>query len=415
MKITREQIKNLFFNMKPESALRWLNNKGARITADDYNTLRGDAAAYSFRLANLTRFDIAQDILNGLRDHLKNGKTVRSFVDALESVLKEKGWWGTKETINQETGEVTTKELGTPRRLKLIYHNMMMSAYNTGRYEALIRGTKTHPFWRYNAIDDGATRDNHRILNNFVFAFDDLFWSIFFPPNGFGCRCNISGVTAAQVKQDGLLICKTLRIISREAVTGKDSNNMPVMGIVRGCEVLMPDGTIKEFFPDVGFDRNSAQDIFRVNMDKYDTELARAYIEVGLNGEDLAAILEHVKSGEISGQTIPAAVLSDELVAQLRGAHRVAWLNDNYMSAQYRAGTLPEQSELVRVQSVIESAPVIMRNRGRLEIYAPRTDGELYRVRLDDSFTVTAFERVTSQQFDDALRSGHEINFNEAK
>lgn len=412
MKITRAQVKKIFFDMKPESALRWLNNKGARITADDFNTLRGEASAYSFRLANLTRFDIAQDILNALREHLTEGKTMRSFVEELEPVLKNKGWWGTKENINTETGEITSKELGTPRRLKLIYHNMMMSAYNSGRYEALIQGTNTHPYWRYNAIDDGATRDNHLILNNLVFRFDDLFWSIFFPPNGFGCRCNISGVTEEQVKRDDMLIGKTLRIISREAVTGKDQNNMPVMGTVRGCEVLLPDGSIKEFFPDIGFDRNSAQDIYRVNMDKYDTELSRAYIEIGLNGEDLADIIAHVTAGTASGQTIPAAILTPEQAAELQVSRRSAWLSDINMAVQNAAGTLPGLAELIKVQGVIESAPVVIRHNDLIEMYAAHLEGGLFRVILDTALNIVSFTHVDSDVLDNAIRYGELVRFN---
>ncbi|MFV5906046.1 phage minor head protein [Klebsiella oxytoca] len=412
MKIDRAQIKNLFFNMTPESALRWLNNKGARITADDYNTLRGNAVAYSFRLANLTRFDIAQDILNALREHLADGKTMQSFVEQLEPVLKNKGWWGYEEKIDTETGEILSKELGTPRRLKLIYHNMMMSAYNSGRYESLIQGTKTHPFWRYNAIDDGATRINHLVLNNLVFASDDLFWSIFFPPNGFGCRCSVSGVTAEQVKRDGLLVCKTLRIISREAVIGKTADNMPLMGTVQGCEVEFPDGSVKSFFPDVGFDRNSAQDIWRTNIDKYDPELSRAYIEVGLNGDDLSAIIEHVKKGNVYGQSIPAAVIDDADLSLLNVRSKTAWLNDNNLAAQYKAGTLLEQNELVHVQSVIESAPVVIRNNGQIELYSVRDDGGLYRAIVDNKLNIIAFEHVPTLALDIALITGDVLRFN---
>lgn len=412
MKIDRAQIKNLFFNMTPESALRWLNNKGARITADDYNTLRGNAVAYSFRLANLTRFDIAQDILNALREHLTDGKTMQSFVEQLEPVLKNKGWWGYEEMIDTETGEIISKELGTPRRLKLIYHNMMMSAYNSGRYESLIQGTKTHPFWRYNAIDDGATRVNHLVLNNLVFASDDLFWTIFFPPNGFGCRCSVSGVTAEQVKRDGLLVCKTLRIITREAVIGKTADNMPLMGTVQGCEVEFPDGSVKSFFPDVGFDRNSAQDVWRTNIDKYDPELSRAYIEVGLNGDDLSAIIDHVKKGNVYGQSIPAAVIDDADLSLLNVRSKTAWLNDNNLAAQYKAGTLLEQSELAHVQTVIESAPVVIRNNGLIELYSVRDDGGLYRAIVDNKLNIVAFEHVPTLALDIALITGDVLRFN---
>lgn len=250
------------------------------------------------------------------------------------------------------------------------------------------------------------------VLNNLVFASDDLFWSIFFPPNGFGCRCSVSGVTAEQVKRDGLLVCKTLRIISREAVIGKTADNMPLMGTVQGCEVEFPDGSVKSFFPDVGFDRNSAQDIWRTNIDKYDPELSRAYIEVGLNGDDLSAIIEHVKKGNVYGQSIPAAVIDDADLSLLNVRSKTAWLNDNNLAAQYKAGTLLEQNELVHVQSVIESAPVVIRNNGQIELYSVRDDGGLYRAIVDNKLNIIAFEHVPTLALDIALITGDVLRFN---
>jgi SPP1 gp7 family putative phage head morphogenesis protein len=44
---------------------------------------------------------------------------------------------------------------------------------------------------QYRTANDERVRDTHRELHNVTLPFDSSFWNKYFPPNGWGCRCNV--------------------------------------------------------------------------------------------------------------------------------------------------------------------------------------------------------------------------------
>ncbi|STU35535.1 Uncharacterised protein [Klebsiella pneumoniae] len=81
MPISKAEISALF-GMKPEAALRYLENKGLRIRTDA-DAMQAVDHAHAFGFANLARLDIAQDLVNGLREGLAAGQTPEWFVKNL--------------------------------------------------------------------------------------------------------------------------------------------------------------------------------------------------------------------------------------------------------------------------------------------------------------------------------------------
>ncbi len=73
-------------------------------------------------------------------------------------------------------GNAEEVQLGSPRRLALIYNVNTRVAYNAGRYTQMMNNTDTHPFWQYVAVMDSRTRPSHSTLNGLVFRYDDPFW-----------------------------------------------------------------------------------------------------------------------------------------------------------------------------------------------------------------------------------------------
>lgn len=56
-------------------------------------------------------------------------------------------------------------------------------------------------FLRYVTKRDGKVRTEHRILDWVVKKVEDSFWDIYYPPNGWNCRCTVeklesSGITS---------------------------------------------------------------------------------------------------------------------------------------------------------------------------------------------------------------------------
>ncbi|EBC4877336.1 hypothetical protein C2W27_14410 [Salmonella enterica] len=357
---TSPQISALF-GMRPAAALRWLENKGLRIRGNASQMLAADHAI-GFGFANLARLDIAQDLVNGLRDMLANGGTARDFENELAPVLKRKGWWGTEEKIDLTTGEITRKQLGNPARLNTIYRTVLQGAQNGGRYESMIANAKNRPYWRYVAVEDAKTRHSHLKLSNRVFHYLDPIWQFIFPPNGFNCRCRVEAMTLAEVQAAGLTVSQTDRVITQQVMTGEDENGLPVFTPVNGVQFTDPDGKQIQFYADVGFDINPGREVWRANLDKYDPELSRPYIRAGLEGPELAQLEQNARAGDVSGELLAAAVLLPQQAARLAVSGRTCWLSDNYLAEQATAKTLPALRELPRVQETIEAATVTARS-----------------------------------------------------
>lgn len=178
------------FNMPPAEAIAFFERKGFVISWDWQEVWR-EANSKSFTVAKVTRLDVLTDIHHAIVDDLKHGGSFPTFLEKLQPTLEAKGWWGRREHIDQETGEITNVQYGSPWRLETIYETNMQSAYMAGRYRGMLAASKYAPWWEYSAVMDNRTRRTHAALNGRVFRFDDPFWDSWYPPNGFRCRCRV--------------------------------------------------------------------------------------------------------------------------------------------------------------------------------------------------------------------------------
>lgn len=241
------------FGLAPEKAIEYSRAKGYAITWS-WKDLWQEAQARSFTVAKVMRNDILQDIRGALDDALKNGTTLREFEKTLTPVLQAKGWWGKTEHTDTLTGEVTTAQLGSPRRLKTIYQTNMQTAYMAGRYKSQVASADSHPYWQYVAVLDSRTRPAHRAMHGRVFKYDDGLWGAMYPPNGFNCRCRVSAMSAAEVESEGYMPeSSDGRLIDHE-IPLKDGTTATVKALR-----IKVDGQDKLFAPDAGWSYNPAQ------------------------------------------------------------------------------------------------------------------------------------------------------------
>lgn len=106
------------------------------------------------------------------------------------------------------------------------------------------------PYWQYMAIMDERTRAEHKAMHLKVFRADDIFWSQFYPPNGWGCRCFVRNLTKNEVQKQGLTVEKTEGKFSAETTkVGNEEKEVPVFNVNdRGVE--------KHLIPDAGWETN---------------------------------------------------------------------------------------------------------------------------------------------------------------
>lgn len=206
------------FGLTPLEAIKFLEKKGYKFTWSWREQIKLNHAQ-AFTVAKAMRMDILQDIRAMLHKALDVGLTYKQFQKTLTPTLQSKGWWGRKIVRGESV------MLGSPHRLRTIYKTNMQSAFSSGRWEAMWKNQNNRPYLQYIAIDDGVTRQHHFALNGQIRAITDSFWDIYYPPNGYNCRCRA-------------------RPLNRRQAENKVSKDIPT------------DAKGKKILPDEGFDRN---------------------------------------------------------------------------------------------------------------------------------------------------------------
>lgn len=181
--------------LPPEEALAYFKAKGFVLTPTvNWKDMWQEAHATAFTVARSAGFDILADIHGALQKALAEGRTLEQFQKELTPILQAKGWWG-----HSADGD----QLGSLRRLKLIYDVNMRTARAAGRWAQVQRLKARRPYLRYVAILDKDTRQKHREWHGTVLPVDDPFWLTHYPPNGWHCRCTIAQLSEQDLMRYG--------------------------------------------------------------------------------------------------------------------------------------------------------------------------------------------------------------------
>ena len=244
------QLKGLF-KLTPSIAIKYFRNKKNTNTWDWYE-LWQKAHRKSFTVAKAVNDKVLTDIREALDSALSEGKTFHEFQKELKPLLQKKGWWG-EQIVVDSNGVAEKVQLGSMYRLKTIYSVNMQTAYQTGRYETQLENREDRPYWQYVAVLDSNTRPEHAQLHDLVFPCDDAFWSAFYPPNGWRCRCRVRALSEDNLKKRGLVVEKSAGKLSEELrlVSKKSGEYKPVT-------VYTDPLTGKKLEPDVGWSYNPA-------------------------------------------------------------------------------------------------------------------------------------------------------------
>lgn len=241
-------------DLPPADAVAYFESKGEAITWDWHELLR-DQHAEVFTVAKATSVDVLRAIREQVSKAVGSGQTFEQFKRTLRPQLQDLGWWGRQEVLDGESGEIKSVQLGSDRRLRTIFQTNVQTAYMAGRFRRLVENASDRPYWQYVAIMDGRTRPAHAALHGRVFGWDDPIWKVIFPPNGWGCRCRVRALSAADVEAKGLTVESGAdRIATKEVQLGKDGPMVTVQGI-KGAGPTGKD----TFWPDPGWDYNPGE------------------------------------------------------------------------------------------------------------------------------------------------------------
>lgn len=167
--------------------------------------------AKSFTIACVARDDVVAMVKDELEKAMKGKSDIREFRKNLDHIFRQAG-------LN----------LLHPHRIDTIYRTNMQQAFSAARYLQMTKPhiLKARPFWKYVAVKDGSTRPAHKAMDGRVFHHDNPVWRVWYPPNGFNCRCQVISLSQREVDRDNLHVERTDPSGSSFEIVDKDTGEV---------------------------------------------------------------------------------------------------------------------------------------------------------------------------------------------
>lgn len=219
-------------------AVAFLSGK-APLPDEIYAQLDGESKAKAFTVSGYTEIEVLQEFLDCLIKAAEEGKTKEQFREEMNHFLEDHGY----EAVN-------------PWHSDTIFRTNIQTAFNAGHYQSMAQSAKMRPYWRYRTAGDGQVREAHAVMEGRVYRADDPIWDIWYPPNGFRCRCMVVSLSRKQVERMGLQVEK----------------DPPI-------EIDQAAGEIRPRFPDKGFSNNPAKSAWKPDMTGISPELKKIFRE----------------------------------------------------------------------------------------------------------------------------------------
>ncbi|HUU97420.1 MAG TPA: phage minor head protein [Phycisphaerae bacterium] len=195
----------------PVNAIDWLKSK-VIMTDAAVEEIGEKYRQVAFNIAGVENERLIELARNKLIESLETGKSQAAVVADLRGAFD--GW--------------------TEGQLNTVYRTNVQGAYNAAQWQRLqdddVR--EIFPAYQYVAIDDDRVRPAHLAMNEKVFAATDPIWAIWWPPNGYNCRCSVIAL---------------------------DLPTMQEMNIEVESAWPQTDETLGPVMPDTGFEHNPGQ------------------------------------------------------------------------------------------------------------------------------------------------------------
>ncbi len=161
------------------------------VAAATFYSIAEEYRALAFTVSGYTKAQILKRFYDELLNALEKGSTLQEFQANMNDFLEAEGYEGLD-----------------PLQADLIFRTNIQTAYNVGHYQQMTDPAvmELRPYWQYDAVNDSHTRPSHLEMDERVFPADSPVWDVWFPPNGFKCRCTVRTLSKRQVEQRGLKV-----------------------------------------------------------------------------------------------------------------------------------------------------------------------------------------------------------------
>jgi hypothetical protein len=150
-------------------------------------------------VAKATEAELLASFHDSIAEAIRSGKGFESWKADIQTELTKQGWWGPR-MVTDPTGEQPDRmvNFASTRRLKTIFWSNMNSARAAGQWERAQRSKKALPYILYVRTTSADPRAEHLGWVGIILPVDDPFWRTHWPPNGWGCKCQVRQISARE-------------------------------------------------------------------------------------------------------------------------------------------------------------------------------------------------------------------------
>jgi hypothetical protein len=253
----------------PKEAVEYFRRKGFadELHRFDWRDLWQDEHARAFTVAKAMTLDILTDIRTMVDKAIADGIAFEDFRENLEPILRAKGWWGRAEMVDPLTGAPRDVQLGSFRRLEIIYDTNLRTSYSAGAWMQAQAAKELQPYLRYTDPDPNP-RPQHLDWSGTILRADDPWWATHWPPNGWNCKCYADSLSDSDLARDNLA----------PNATAPASNSYTYVNPRTGVASEIPEGIDPGFAhnPGIAGIQYAAAENLKENLAIAEADLARA-------------------------------------------------------------------------------------------------------------------------------------------
>jgi len=171
-----------YLNLPFKAAIEFFRGK-ANIPTETWDELTGEMHKRAFTVAGAAQLDLLADLREAIGKAIEEGTTLAEFRADFDAIVARYGW-SYKGTRGWRTA--------------VIYDTNLSVAYSAGRFKQMSTPAvaAVRPYLRYMPSSSEHQRREHKQWYNLVLPIDDPFWDAHYPPNGWGCKCGVTSVSA---------------------------------------------------------------------------------------------------------------------------------------------------------------------------------------------------------------------------
>jgi hypothetical protein len=204
---------------EPAEAKKFLQKK-VKVETNEWDELKWGEHAHAFTVAHSIKAGVVDEIHGLLNKALAEGQSFEDFKKGMLAMMEKTGWYGREDKTKDDKSYINW-------RIRVIYDTNMRTAHAAARYRKQLQSADSRPIWVYKSKLAGKNRrQEHIALHNKAFRYDDPFWNVYYPPNGWECKCFVDTRSEAGADRDKIPVLSSDSAGNPPAVDGVDWGKM---------------------------------------------------------------------------------------------------------------------------------------------------------------------------------------------